>query len=118
MISSFRKLWTTAGLIVVVALALFSAPGAFAAGVGGAQFALTNTSAQVSTSSLLVNSVQFRPVSGQQCPISVYYGGVLPQNLLAVMRSARWPPSQPRGFVDRADLSAKAHKRDGGRSQQ
>ena len=85
MISSFRKLWTTAGLIVVVALALFSAPGAFAAGVGGAQFALTNTSAQVSTSSLLVNSVQFRPVSGQQCPISVYYGGVLPQNLLAVI---------------------------------
>ena len=57
----------------------------FAGTVGGGQYVSNNTSVQISTVSLYVNSVQFRPIPGQQCPISVYYGGVLPQNLLAVI---------------------------------
>ena len=70
----------------IIGLALLLTALTFASSsVGGVQLVSNYTSVQVSTVSFYVNSVDFRPVPGQQCPFSVYYGGVLPQNLLAVV---------------------------------
>lgn len=91
----------------IIGLALLLTALTFASSsVGGVQLVSNYTSVQVSTVSFYVNSVDFRPVPGQQCPFSVYYGGVLPQNLLAVVNPFptagagamdHYPIANPRG---------------------
>ena len=82
MINNFRKLGT-----VMFALALSTASLALAGTVGGGQYSVSNNIVQVSTSPnpVYVNSIQVRPLPGQQCPIEVYYGGTGTSNLLAVI---------------------------------
>ena len=78
------KLWT----VLIFALALSTASVAFAAGPGASTYTSANTLIQLSVGngqSNYVNSVQIRPVPGQQCPILVYWGGGGTQNLLAVV---------------------------------